>query len=92
MNLFDDDDYMATTPKDNFMSVIKTANQNIVANELEKMFARLALAEKILEENGLEDNYEKQIKSFAVAEPAEYDARVNSLFLEAVGNIVTQCE
>jgi len=92
MNLFDDDDYMSTTPRDNFMSIIKTANQNIVANELEKVMARLALAEKLLEENGLEEQYEKMTPSFAVADPKEYEARVNSLFIETVGNIVTQCE
>ena len=92
MNIFDDDDYMVSTPKDNFMSIIKTANQNIVSNEIEKVFARLALAEKILEENNLEQQYEQQLKSFAVTDPKEYDARVNSLFIETVGNIVTQCE
>lgn len=92
MNIFDDDDFMTTTPAKNFMSIIKTANQNIVENEIEKMFARLALAEKMIEENGLEEAYEKQLPSFAVAEPKEYQERVNSLFLETVGNIVTQCE
>ena len=92
MNIFDDDDFMVTSPKDNFMSIIKTANQNIVSNEIEKVFARLALAEKILEENNLEEQYEKQLNSFAVTDPKEYDARVNSLFIETVGNIVTQCE
>ena len=92
MNIFDDDDFMTTTPAKNFMSIIKTANQNIVENEIEKMFARLALAEKMIEENGLEEVYEKQLPSFAVAEPKEYQERVNSLFLETVGNIVTQCE
>jgi len=92
MNIFDDDDFMVTSPKDNFMSIIKTANQNIVSNEIEKVFARLALAEKILEENSLEEQYEKQLRSFAVTDPKEYDARVNSLFIETVGNIVTQCE
>jgi len=92
MNIFDDDDYMNTTPQDNFMSIIKTANQNIVANEIEKVFARLALAEKLLEENGLEVQYEKMLPSFAVANPKEYDERVNSIFIETVGNIVTQCE
>jgi hypothetical protein len=92
MNIFDDDDFMVSTPRDNFMSIIKTANQNIVANELEKVMARLALAEKLLEENGLEEQYEKTLPSFAVAEPKEYETRVNSLFLETVGNIVTQCE
>jgi len=92
MNIFDDDDYMVSNPKDNFMSIIKTANQNIVSNEIEKVFARLALAEKILEENNLEQQYENQLKSFAITDPKEYDARVNSLFIETVGNIVTQCE
>jgi len=92
MNIFDDDDYMSTTPKDNFMSIIKTANQNIVANELEKVFARLALAEKLLEENGLEEQYERDLKHFEVTEPDEYQNRVNSIFIETVGNIVTQCE
>jgi len=92
MNIFDDDDYMVSTPRDNFMSIIKTANQNIVANELEKVMARLALAEKLVEENGLEEQYEKTLPSFAVIEPKEYETRVNSLFLETVGNIVTQCE
>jgi len=92
MNIFDDDDYMSTTPKDNFMSIIKTANQNIVANEIEKVFARLALAEKLLEENNLEEQYELLLPSFAITDSKEYDARVNSLFIETVGNIVTQCE
>ncbi len=92
MNIFDDDDFMSTTPKDNFMSIIKSANQNIVENEIEKVFARLALAEKILEENNLEDIYEKQLKSFEIAEPDEYSNRVNSIYIETVGNIVTQCE
>ncbi len=92
MNLFDDDDFMSTTPKDNFISIIKTANQNIVGNELEKVFARLALAEKILEENGLEEQYERELKHFEISNPDEYQNRVNSLFIETVGNIVTQCE
>ncbi|NPA27470.1 MAG: DUF2018 family protein [Epsilonproteobacteria bacterium] len=90
-NLFDDDDYMNTTPKSNCVSVLKTANQNVVENELEKLLARLALAEKMLEEKGLEEEYERRLKSFEVSEE-DYDERVNSLFLELVGNIVTQCE
>ncbi len=92
MNIFDDDDFMVTTPKDNFLSIIKTANENIVANELEKMFARLAYAEKLLEEHGLEEQYEGGLKAFEFTDPKEYENRVNSLFIETVGNIVTQCE
>jgi len=92
MNLFDDDDFMVSTPKENFMSIIKSANQNIVSNELEKMFARLALAEKMLEEQGLEEEYEKRVTSFPFEDAKDYENRLNSLFIETVGNIVTQCE
>ncbi len=92
MNLFDDDDYMVSTPKDNFFSIIKSANQNIVEMEVTKIFERLAVAEKLLEENGLDEKYEQMVKTFAISDPQEYDERLNSLFIETVGNIVTQCE
>jgi Cu2+-containing amine oxidase len=92
MNIFDDDDYMNTTPQDNFMSIIKTANQNIVANEIEKVFARLALAERILEENSLEEQYERELKNYEIVSPDDYTNRLTSIYIETVGNIVTQCE
>ncbi len=91
MNIFDDDDdYMSTTPKDNYFSVAKTANQNIVEMELEKLFRRFAVAEKMLEERGLEEEHEQLISASVV--DADMDMRVDSLFIELVGNIVTQCE
>ncbi len=92
MNLFDDDDYMMTTPKDNFFSVIKTANQNIVELELDKLVERLAVAEKILEDKGLEEEYERLVKSYGAMEPQDLENRKNSLYIETVGEIVTKCE
>ncbi|SFV62971.1 hypothetical protein MNB_SV-8-185 [hydrothermal vent metagenome] len=90
MNIFDDDDAFVGTPKSNYFSIAKTANQNIVEMELEKMFRRFAVAEKMLEEKGLEEEHERLISSSVV--DSEIDDRVNSLFIELVGNIVTQCE
>ncbi|SFV60701.1 hypothetical protein MNB_SV-9-938 [hydrothermal vent metagenome] len=91
MNIFnDEDDYLVTTPKSNYFSISKSANQNIVEMELEKMFNRFAVAEKILEEKGLEDEHERLLKSMVI--DPELEARTNSLFIELVGNIVTQCE
>ena len=58
--------------------------------EIEKMFRRLTVAEKLLEEKGLEGEYEQMIKD-TVIDP-EIDNGVNSIFIELVGNIVTQCE
>jgi len=90
MNIFDDDDYMMSTPKSNYFSIAKTANQNIVEMELEKMLQRLAIAEKMLEEKGLEEEHENLLKSMVIEK--ELEDRTNSLFIELVGNIVTQCE
>jgi flagellin-specific chaperone FliS len=91
MNIFDEeDDYMVSTPKSNYFSIVKTANQNIVEMEVEKMFQRLAIAEKIMEERGLEEEHENLLKAMVIDK--ELEDRTNSIFIELVGNIVTQCE
>jgi len=91
MNIFnDEDDTFMGTPKSNYFSIARTANQNIVEMEIEKMFRRFAIAEKMLEERGLDEEHERLISSLVMDK--EIDDRVNSLFIELVGNIVTQCE
>ena len=91
MNIFDDeDDFLVGTPKSNYFGIVKTANENIVEMEIEKMFQRLAIAEKILEERGLEEEQENLLRSMVIDK--ELEDRTNSIFIELVGNIVTQCE
>jgi len=94
MKLFDDDDdgFLSATPKDNFFQVIRTANQNIVEKELDKLMERLAVAEKMLEDRGLEEEYEKQVKVMPLTNSKEIEDIKNSLYIETVGHIVTQCE
>lgn len=90
MNLFDDDDAFVGTPKSTYFSIVKSANENIVEMEIEKMFRRFAVAEKMLEERGLEDEQDQIIRATVIDE--DINTRVDSLFIELVGNIVTQCE
>ena len=92
MQLFDDDDYMMTTPKENFFQILYTANRNIVEKEIERLIERLAVAEKMLEDRSLDEEYEHNVRSMVATEPEELENRKNSLFIETVGNIVTQCE
>jgi hypothetical protein len=92
MNLFDDDDFMMTTPKENFFQIVRTANENIVELEIEKLIERLAVAEKLLEENSLEEQYEALVKTLGATEPTELENRKNSIFIETVGEIVSKCE
>lgn len=93
MNIFndeDDDNFLSKNPKENYFSIAKTANQNIVEMEIDKIFRRLAVAEKILEEKNLEEIHENMIKAMVIDK--ELEDRTNSIYLELVGNIVTQCE
>lgn len=90
--MFDDDgdDFLSRSPKGSYFEISKTANQNIVEQELEKVFRKLAVAEKILEDKGLDDFYEQQKKGLVIDK--EIDDRTASVFIDLVGAIVTQCE
>ena len=90
MNIFDDDDAFVGTPKSNYFAIAKSANENIVEMEVERVFQRLAIAEKMLEERGLEEEHERLLKSMVI--DPELEDRTNSVFINLVGNIVTQCE
>jgi hypothetical protein len=96
MGIFEDDDddygmdFMGRTPKSSYFEIAKTANQNIVEQELERVFRRLAVAEKMLEDRGLDEELEKQIKTLVIDK--EIDQRTDTVFIDLVSSIVTQCE
>jgi hypothetical protein len=93
----DDDDYgdvrgdfWGRSPKSSYFEIAKTANQNIVEKELENVFRRLAVAERMLEERGLDNELEQEISRTMIDE--DIDGRTASVFIDLVGQIVTQCE
>ena len=83
-------DFFGRSPQSSYFEIAKTANQNIVESELEKVFRRLAVAEKMLEDRDLDDEHERKIKSLIIDK--EIDDRTASVFIDLVGAIVTQCE
>ena len=84
------DDFFGRTPQSSYFEIARTANQNIVELEIEKVFRRLAVAEKMLEDKGLADEHEQQLKALVIDK--EIDDRTASVFIDLVGAIVTQCE
>jgi len=84
------EDFLGRTPQSSYFAIAKTANQNIVELELEKVFRRLAVAEKMLEDRDLADKHEQQLKALVIDK--EIDERTASVFIDLVGAIVTQCE
>jgi len=93
----DDDDYedykedfWGRTPQSSYFEIAKTANQNVVENELEEVFRRLAVAERMLEERELSDTLEQEISATRV--DRDIDGRTATVFIDLVASIVTKCE
>ena len=85
------DDFWGRTPQSSYFEIAKTANQNIVEKEIESVFRRLAVVERMLEERGIfEDDIKREIDSTVIDE--DIDGRTGSVFIDLVGRIVTQCE
>ena len=83
-------DFFGRTPQSSYFEIAKTANQNIVEHEIEKVFRRLAVAERMLEERELDDELEREISRTVIDK--DIDERTATVFIDLVGAIVTQCE
>jgi hypothetical protein len=85
------DDFWGRTPQSSYFEIAKTANQNIVEKEIEAVFRRLAVVERMLEEREVfEDDIKREMDSTVIDE--DIDGRTGSVFIDLVGRIVTQCE
>lgn len=82
------DDFWGRTPQSAYFEIAKTANQNIVEKELEAVFRRLAVVERMLEERDIDEEMIKQEISRTIIDE-DIDGRI---FIDLVGRIVTQCE
>lgn len=84
------DDFWGRSPQSSYFEIAKTANQNIVEDELEKVFRRLAVAERMLEERELDDALEQEISATMIDK--DIDGRTATVFIDLVASIVTKCE
>ncbi len=92
MNIFDDDDYLVTSPAENFFNIARMANRDIVNHEMEKLFDRLATLEILLEDKELGATFASMLKTLPFSDPERFEDAKNSLFIETVGAIVSQQE
>jgi len=84
------EDFWGRSPQSSYFEIAKTANQNVVENELESVFRRLAVAERMLEERDLDDALEQEISATMVDK--DIDGRTMTVFIDLVASIVTKCE
>ena len=86
----DEDDIFSGTPQSKFMDIIYNASKDLAKQELTRLMERQAALEMMLEER-VED-LEGELRRFAFENQDAVDTKTKSLFIESVGNILTQNE
>ena len=86
----DEDDIFSGTPQSKFIDIIYNASKGLAEQELIRLMERQAALELMLEES-MED-VEAAVKRYAFENQDAVDTKTKSLFIESVGNILTQNE
>ena len=88
--LEEEGDIFGGTPKSKFMDVVFNANNDIVRQELEKLVYKMAAMEVALEKNGVD--VENVVKEVQFENGNEVEEVAKSIFIETMGNILSQSE
>ena len=79
------------SPKDKFFEIMFHANQNLVVEELEDVFKRLAALE-ILAEECLGDEVDQKINEVVFTKSDELEAVETDLYIDTMSKILTKNE
>jgi len=79
------------TPKDKFFEIVYNANKNLVIEELEDVFKRLAALE-ILAEECYGDDVEAKINEIYFNKSDELEEVEQDLYIHSMANILTKNE
>jgi hypothetical protein len=93
-NLFDDeDDALIGSPKTKWLEILFNANRDLVQSELEGIIQKMAVLEIMVAENGLEDEaLEREVKNRLLIDDGLINNKIKSLYIESMGNILSQNE
>ncbi len=86
----DNDDIFEGCPVEKWLEIIFHANRSLAEDELRTILTNLALCESLLDE--LEPEWEKKFEQLKFANSPQTRARLSSLAIESMGNILTQSE
>ncbi|SMC09805.1 DUF2018 family protein [Nitratiruptor tergarcus] len=90
---FEDDDVLGGTPKSRFLDIVFHANRNVVEGELENIMEWMAALELIIEQKcGLDVEKEVQQVLYDESKKKELENKLNSLYIEYMGKILSQSE
>ena len=91
-NIFEDeDDIFMGSPRSKFLDIVFNANRGLVDAELERIIERMAVLELMLNVDDVEV-LEKKIAQYAFENMDVVQTKVKSLYIESMGNVLTQSE
>jgi len=89
----EDDDIFGGKPEKKFFDIIFNANRNLVQDELNNSVRKIAALELLLEEMLTEDkNTDAIINNYVFKNQDKVNQRTDNLYIEMMGNILTQNE
>lgn len=92
-NLFEDeDDMFQGSPKSKFLDIVFNANRDLVHTELERLISRMAVLELLMQDHYGEEGIERAVKSALFERADEVDFMAKNLYMESVGNVLSQNE
>jgi hypothetical protein len=87
----DEDDIFMGSPKSKFMDVVFNANNDRVRVELENFINKFAAMELMLSQHVSDDIY-NEIEKFKILNADNIENKTKSLYIEMMGEILSQSE
>ncbi len=93
----EDDDIFGGKPEKKFFDIVFNANRNLVRNELNSSVRKIAALELLLEEMlgemlGENKDIDTIINNYLFNNQDKIDQRVDNIYIEMMGNVLTQNE
>ncbi len=89
----DDDDIFGGKPEKKFFDIVFNANRNLVQNELNNSVRKVAALELLLEEMlGEDKDTDAIINNYIFNNQDKVDQRADNIYIEMMGNVLTQNE
>lgn len=88
----DEDDIFVGSVKSKLMDIIFNANNDVVRYQLEKFIDRTAALELLIAQKLGQEIDETELSTFMISNADEVESYAKSLYIEMMGNILSQSE
>ncbi|MCK9162567.1 MAG: DUF2018 family protein [Arcobacter butzleri] len=91
--LFEDEESIfGGTPRSKFWDIATQANEDLVQDVFDEIFAKFAVMERLLEKHYDDDSLDKMIQNEILSANMELEEHKKSLYIEFTGDIVCRLD